>query len=119
MSDNPTINGNGRKAMGIIQMLLGGLAVLNTLGLLVVVPLCAWVLSTVMEHDREITANKANRFTAADGAALTTRVARNEDTLANGVPPKWFISKVENIEATTNDVNKRLTRIELLLEKRP
>lgn len=89
------------------------LGMVNALGL----PVLGWMFHEILDHDHRLTAMESNRFTAAQGAALDTRVSRNEDTLANGIPPQWFKDRVAAIEANGIDTAKRLTRIELLLEQ--
>lgn len=99
-------------------MLLGGLVVVNFVATVAIAPICGWAFLTILDHDRELASIKSNRFTATQGADLNTRLAKTEDTLANGIPPKWFVEKVQKLEDASLDQTKRLTRIELLLEQK-
>lgn len=110
MPENGT-NGNGRQK--IPQWAVVTAVLLNSMAVLVLGPLAIWALNRIVEHDRAVSIITSNRFDAKDGAELKGRVARLEDFMANGIPPKWFVDRVDKLEA-------RLERIEATLEmKRP
>lgn len=111
--DNGT---NGRQR--VPQWAIVAAVLLNTFVVLIISPIAVWSLGRIIEHEKELTAVGATRFTAIDGAAIGSRVSKIEDTLLNGIPPPWFREKVQKVEEIATDTNRRLQRIEIILEQR-
>lgn len=78
---------------------------LNSVAVLVLGPLAWWALERIVDHGNALSVVASNRFDAKDGEELKGRVRRLEDFMANGIPPKWFVDRVDKLET-------RLERIE-------
>jgi len=99
---------NGPLSLDRILQLAFGLLLGITMGIQ------SWVLVTTIEQGERIVAIEANRFTAADGTAMLSRLT---------IPPKWFELTVRNQGETQKNhqrllekLDERLDRIEDKLE---
>jgi hypothetical protein len=74
----------------------------------VYVPILAWMLLTILEHDRSLASMQASRFTASQAAELTVTLTRALTELQGITTSLQF--QMDNLSQDHREFNERLRR---------